>query len=53
MRSRGGLQALAAELPPPARADPFKLVDGRPASIRPRDLTWAMLANVLKLEGAP
>jgi hypothetical protein len=53
MRSRGGLEALAAELPPPARTDPFKLVDGRLTAIRPRDLTWAMLADVLKLEGAP
>jgi len=38
---------------PPGRADPFKIVDGRPAPLRPRDLTWATLAGVLKQEGAP
>jgi hypothetical protein len=49
------LKALAAELPAPgpAQAEPFRLVDGKPAPIRPRDLTWAMLVHVLDLERAP
>lgn len=45
-------KALRAELvEPAAKADPFRVVDGRPAPIRPRDLTWTMLAAVLKTEG--
>jgi hypothetical protein len=54
-RSAPGLAALAAELKPGSgsRVRPFHLVDGKPAPIRPRDLTWAMLAQVLQQEGAP
>jgi len=48
-----GARGLAVELPPPGRVEPFQVVDGKPAPIRPRDLTWAMLVNVLKQEGAP
>ena len=29
----------------------YRLVDGRPTSIGPRDLTWALLAQILKTEG--
>jgi hypothetical protein len=45
-------KALRAELvAAPAKAEPFRMVDGRPAPIRPRDLTWLLLTTVLKTEG--
>jgi hypothetical protein len=52
-RSAAAGKALRAELTPDASkgADTFRLVDGRPAPIRPRDLTWPMLANLLQAEG--
>jgi len=52
-RGAPNLQALQAELAPAAgKAAAFRLDNGRPAPIRPRDLTWAMLTNVLNKEGA-
>jgi len=46
------LQALRAEVSAPeAPPSTYRLVDGRPAPIRPRDLTWSLLSNVLKAEG--
>lgn len=47
------LQALYAELAAHrgARLDTTRLVDGRPAPLRPRDLTWTLLARVLTSEG--
>ena len=47
------LPALAAQLRPPRSAPAFRMVDGRPAPLRPRDLTWAMLTEILDREGAP
>ncbi|HXC17007.1 MAG TPA: hypothetical protein VNV60_06150 [Holophagaceae bacterium] len=45
-------KALRAELvAPAAKAEPFRMVDGRPVPIRPRDLTWSLLTAVLKTEG--
>ena len=35
----------------PSKAEPFRMEDGRPAPIRPRDLTWSLLTTVLKTEG--
>ncbi len=52
-RRAPGVKALRAELvTPAAKAEGFRLVDGRPAPIRPRDLTWSMLATALQKEGA-
>ena len=49
-----GAKALAAALPAPrAKAEPFRLAEGKPAPIRPRDLTWGMIVELLTLEGAP
>jgi hypothetical protein len=45
---RAGL-ALAA----PARQETFRMVDGKPRPLRPRDLTWPLLAQVLKAEAKP
>ena len=52
-RRADGLPALQAELERAftGRAEPYRLADGKPLPIRPRDLTWAMLANVLAKEG--
>ncbi len=45
-------KALRAELVAPAtKAEGYRIVDGRPAPIRPRDLTWSLLASVLQKEG--
>ncbi len=52
-RGAPGLEALAAERPEPAKAYPFRVVDGRPAPFRPKDLTWAMLSDLLDREGTP
>jgi len=53
-RNAAGLKALQAELAPAAgKAEAFRMEGGRPAPIRPRDLTWAMLTNVLNKEGRP
>jgi hypothetical protein len=53
-RGAGDLQALAAaRRPAKAKTEPYRMQDGRPAPIRPRDLTWAMLVDLLRLEGAP
>ena len=53
-RKAPNLKALQAELAPaPTQADAFRLEDGKPAPIRPRDLTWTLLATVLNKEGAP
>lgn len=52
-RHAPGVKALRAELATPvAKTEAFRLVDGRPAPIRPRDLTWTMLTTVLQKEGA-
>lgn len=52
-RRAPGVKTLRAELvAPAAKADAFRLVDGRPAPIRPRDLTWSLLTTVLQKEGA-
>ncbi len=51
-RSAPGVQALRAELAvPEAPPSIYHLVYGRPAPLRPRDLTWALLSNILKAEG--
>ena len=51
-RHAGNAKALRAELvAPKAKVDPFRMVDGRPVPIRPRDLSWSLLANVLNAEG--
>jgi len=53
-RGAPGLQALQAELAPaPGKAEAFRMADGKPAPIRPRDLTWVLLAHVLDKEGTP
>jgi hypothetical protein len=46
-------KALRAELgpEPPKRPDAFRLVNGRPVPLRPRDLSWPLLANLLGAEG--
>jgi hypothetical protein len=48
-RRAAGLPALRAELrlPGPSEA-PFRLVEGRAAPYRPRDLTWAVLRTALE-----
>ena len=53
-RKASDLPALRAELARDAQVAPdtFLVVDGKPKPLRPRDLTWAMLANVLKAEVA-
>ncbi|MBI4911165.1 MAG: hypothetical protein HY823_00360 [Acidobacteria bacterium] len=52
-RKAPNLQALYAELEKerPATPEAYRVVDGRPAPIRPRDLTWTLVAQVLKSEG--
>jgi hypothetical protein len=51
-RGAPGLKALQAELAPAAgRMEAFRLQDGKPVPIRPRDLTWTLLATVLNKEG--
>ncbi len=52
-RKAPNLQALYAELADHrgASLDTTRLVDGRPAPLRPRDLTWSLLARVLTTEG--
>lgn len=51
-RHAPGAKALRAELvAPSAQAETYRLVNGRPAPIRPRDLTWSLLASVLQKEG--
>ena len=45
-------KALRAELVrPPDKVEVYRMVNGRPTPYRPRDLTWTMLATVLKAEG--
>ncbi len=45
--------ALRAELlaDRPAKPEAYRMVNGQPAPIRPRDLTWSMLDQVLQAEG--
>ncbi|HJV89185.1 MAG TPA: hypothetical protein VJ623_02680 [Holophagaceae bacterium] len=51
-RNAPGVKALRTELAvPEAPPSAYHLVNGRPAPIRPRDLTWSLLANVIKAEG--
>ncbi len=51
-RNAPGAKALRAELAvPEAPPSTYHVVDGRPAPIRPRDLTWSLLSNVIKAEG--
>ena len=51
-RNAPGVKALRAELAvPEAPPSVYRTVDGRPAPIRPRDLTWSLLSNVIKAEG--
>ncbi len=51
-RHASNAKALRAELvAPAAKVEPFRVVDGRPVPIRPRDLTWSLLSAVLKTEG--
>ncbi|MDE3245652.1 MAG: hypothetical protein KGN80_06155, partial [Acidobacteriota bacterium] len=52
-RNAAAGKALRAELKPDASKGPdaFRLVNGRPAPIKPRDLNWPMLANLLQGEG--
>lgn len=52
-RRAPGLQALHAELAKVSgeNLEAFRLVEGRPAPLRPRDLTWAVVAKVLTAEG--
>jgi len=51
-RNAPNLKALQTELAPAAgKADAFRMEGGKPVPIRPRDLTWAMLTNVLNKEG--
>ena len=52
-RKASNLKALREELAldRPARQEAFRMVDGRPTPIRPRDLSWSLLAQVLKSEG--
>ena len=52
-RHAANAKALRAELAAPAgKVDPYRLVDGRPAPIRPRDLNWTLLANLIRAEAA-
>ena len=52
-RKAPNLQALYTELAGhrSTSLDTTRLVDGRPAPLRPRDLTWSLLARVLTTEG--
>jgi hypothetical protein len=52
-RKADDAKALRAELlvDRPAKPEAYRMVDGKPAPIRPRDLTWSMLANLLQAEG--
>ncbi|MBL0211209.1 MAG: hypothetical protein IPQ13_09915 [Holophagaceae bacterium] len=52
-RNAAAGKALRAELTPDASrgSEAFRLVNGHPAPIKPRDLNWPMLANLLKVEG--
>lgn len=52
-RKAPGLAALRTELAldRPAKSEGYHLVNGRPTPIRPRDLTWAMVDDLLKAEG--
>ncbi len=52
-RKAPNLKDLRAELTQiaPPKQEAYRLVDGRPAPIRPRDLSWSLLAQVLKAEG--
>ena len=52
-RRTANLKALQAELAldSAAKPDSFRVVNGRPAAIRPRDLSWSLIAQVLKSEG--
>ena len=46
------VKALRAELAvPEAPPSPYRMVEGRPVPLRPRDLTWSLLASVIKAEG--
>ncbi|HEX7552492.1 MAG TPA: hypothetical protein VF378_02985, partial [Geothrix sp.] len=51
-RNAPNAKALRAELTvseaPPST---YHLVNGRPAPIRPRDLTWSLLSSIIKVEG--
>ena len=51
-RRAADLPALRAELAQaaPVGPDTIRIVDGKPKALRPRDLTWAILAKVLKAE---
>lgn len=52
-RRAGTLPALRAELvAPPGEVPLFTQANGRPALLRPRDLTWTLLAKVLRAEGS-
>jgi hypothetical protein len=51
-RGAPNLKALRAELAvPEAPPSIYRTVDGRPAPIRPRDLTWSLLSSVIQAEG--
>jgi hypothetical protein len=52
-RKATNLKPLHAELAldNPAKPEAYRMVEGRPAPLRPRDLTWSLLAQVLKAEG--
>ena len=52
-RSAPNAAALRAELllERPKSLEAYRMVNGQPAPIRPRDLTWSMLANLLQAEG--
>jgi hypothetical protein len=54
-RRAANLKALRADLAlaPPPRQETFRVVDGQPRPLRPRDLTWPLLAQVLKAEAKP
>ncbi len=51
-RNAAAGKALRAELPPdPGRSpEAYRLVNGRPTPIRPRDLSWTMLATLMQAE---
>lgn len=50
-RKAPNAKALRAELSvPEAPPSTYRMVDGRPMPIRPRDLTWSLLSNVIKAE---
>jgi hypothetical protein len=51
-RGAANVKTLRAELAvPEAPPSAYRTVDGRPTPLRPRDLTWSLLSNVLKAEG--